>query len=378
MKASCMQENLARGLSIVGRAVAARTTLPVLSNVLLSTEGSRLKLASNNLEIGINHWINADIRQEGAITVPARMLASFVNTLPPERVDLEVSPRTQTLTVRCGRFKATFKGIDAQEFPATLFPEEGEATVSLPAEGLRQMINRVAFAAATDNAIRPALTGVLVEGGADHLTFAAADSYRLSVSTMPLEYGPETLTSVIIPARTLQELRRILGDAESVTVGLNQTHTQVFFRFGTTALVSQLIEGPFPDYKQIIPKTYKTRIVTDTANLLKAVRMASIFARDSRNICELQVEVDDNGRAEKMTLAAASSEFGDNTSELEANITGEPISIAFNVHYLVEAISVIDTPEVALETRDPTSPGVICPVGGTNFIHIIMPMIAER
>lgn len=373
MKVSCMQENLARGLAIVGRAVATRTTLPVLSNVLLSTEESRLKLSATNLEIGINTWIGAKVQQEGAVTVPARLLTEFVNSLPPDRVDLELITRTQTLNIRCGRFEANIKGIDAQEFPLILIPEEPEP-IQIPVEGLRRMIDRAVFAAATDES-RPVLTGVLAELSAEQLTFAAADSYRLSVCTMPLENGPETPTSVIIPARALQELRRILGDEETVTVLISPNRNQVFFRFGATDLVSQLVEGTFPDYKQIIPKEYKTRTVTSTADLLKAVRMASIFARDTANICRLQVVPNGNGGLGRLIVAATSTEYGDNTSELEASITGDPIHIAFNARYLLEALGVIDTPEVALETRDPSTPGVIRPVGDTSFVHIIMPML---
>ncbi len=376
MKVSCMQENLARGLSIVGRAVATRSTLPVLSNILISTEESRLKLSATNLEIGINCRVGAKVEREGATTIPARLLTDFVNSLPPERVDLELITRTQTLNIKCGRFEANIKGIDAQEFPLILIPEENDP-IQIQADSLRQMIDRVAFAAATDES-RPVLTGVLAELGAEKFTFAAADSYRLSVSSMPLTHGPEGQVSVIVPARALQELRRIVGEEEMVQVLVSPNRNQIFFRLESAELVSQLVEGTFPDYRQIIPTKHSTRTVAGTADLLKAVRMAAIFARDAANICHLQVVPNGEEGLGRLIIAATSSEYGDNVSELDVRVEGGSIEIAFNARYLQEALSAIDTAEVALETRDPSSPGVLRPVGGPEFVHIIMPMQVAR
>ncbi len=376
MKVSCMQENLARGLSVVGRAVATRSTLPVLSNIMLSTEESRLKLSATNLEIGINCWVGAKVEREGATTIPARLLSDFVSSLPPERVEMELIARTQTLNVKCGRFEANIKGIDAQEFPLILIPEEDDP-IRIQGDSLRQMVDRVAFAAATDES-RPVLTGVLAELDPDEFTFAAADSYRLSVSSMPLAEGPETPVSVIVPARALQELRRIIGDEETVQVLVSPNRNQIFFRLESAELVSQLVEGTFPDYKQIIPKGHNTRIEASTADLLKAVRMAAIFARDAANICHLQVVPNGDDGLGRLIIAATSSEYGDNVSELDVRVTGQSVEVAFNARYLQEALNAIDTAEVALEMRDPSSPGVLRPVGGPEFVHIIMPMQVAR
>lgn len=379
MKVSCLQENLAKGLSIVGRAVATRSTLPVLANILLATDDARLKLSATNLEISINCWIGAKITQEGATTVPARLLADFVNSLPAERLDMELIMRTQTLNLKCGRYEANIKGIDAQEFPIILVPEEDDRLRIAP-DLLREMIDQVAFAAATDES-RPVLTGVLVEATEDSLTFAAADGYRLSVRSASLEEGGSQPTSVIVPARALQELRRISGEAEEpVEMLISPSRNQVFFRLnddpqGRIDLVSQLVEGTFPDYRQIIPTMHNTRLVVNTDDFLKAVRMAFIFARDAANIVRLQVipngHEDGGGR---LIVSATSSEHGDNVSELDATIEGQPIEIAFNARYLIDALSVIHTAQVSLETRDPSSPGVLRPVGGGDLVHIIMPM----
>ncbi|NLX43869.1 MAG: DNA polymerase III subunit beta, partial [Chloroflexi bacterium] len=208
-------------------------------------------------------------------------------------------------------------------------------------------------------------------------TFAAADSYRLSVSSMGLESGPESPLSVIIPARALQEIRRISAEDE-VQVRVSPNRNQVFFHLDSVDVVSQLVEGVFPDYKQIIPQSYNTRTVVSTGEFLKAVRIAAIFARDAANICQLHVAPNGNGGYGRLIVSATSAEHGDNVSELDATIEGPPIDIAFNARYLQEALAVIDTSEVALETRDPSSPGVIKPVGGGDFTHIIMPMQVAR
>ena len=377
MKVSCLQENLAKGISIVNCAVATRSTLPVLSNILLSTDESRLKLAATNLEIGINCWIGAKVEQEGAITVPARLLTDFVGSLPPEQIDLELITRTQALNLKCGRFEANIKGIDAQQFPLILVPEEDDR-IRVDPDLLRQVVDQVAFAAATDES-RPVLTGVLAELSQDRLALAAADGYRLSVRSIGVEEGPQQPISVIIPARSLQELRRISGDEEKpVEMLVAANRNQVFFHLTDIDLVSQLIEGSFPDYKQIIPTTYNTKTVVNTAEFLAAVRMAFIFARESANIVRVQMAPDDDGGSGRLIISATSSEHGDNVGELDATIEGPPTEIAFNARYLIDALNVVDTAQVLLETRDPTSPGVMRPVGGGDFVHIIMPMHIAR
>ncbi|NLD71263.1 MAG: DNA polymerase III subunit beta [Chloroflexi bacterium] len=377
MKVSCLQENLAKGLSIVGRAVATRSTLPVLGNILISTDASRLKLSATNLEVGINCWVGAKVDQEGAITVPARLLADFVNSLPPERIDLNLITRTQTLNVKCGRYEANIKGIDAQEFPLILIPEE-DHRVRIDPGLLCEMIDQVAFAAATDES-RPVLTGVLAEVNADGLTFAAADGYRLSLRSVELADPPEEPMSAIIPARALQELRRISGDEqEPVEMLIAPSRNQVFFHLQNVDLVSQLVEGQFPDLKHTIPTSYKTRVTLATPDSLQAVRMAFIFARDAANVIRMQVVPGGEGDVGRLIVTATSPEHGDNVSEMDVTVEGDPIEVAFNARYLIDALNVIGTAQVSMELRDPTSPGVLRPVGGGDFVHVFMPMYTAR
>jgi DNA polymerase-3 subunit beta len=378
MKVSCLQENLAKGLSIVSRAVASRsTTLPVLSNILLSTDNSRLKLSATNLEIGINTWIGAKVEQDGAVTVPARTFADLVNTLPPERIDLELSVRTQTLHLQCGRTEANIKGIDAQEFPLIPTPE-GTGQILIEADNLAKMVNQVAFAAATDES-RPMLTGVLTKFDQDHVTMAAADGFRLSVRSTDLENRVAEPVEVLIPARALTELARIIGDQEDpVEITITPTRNQVLFHLTNTDLVAQLIDLQFPDYEQIIPKRHSTRTVADVTELLKAGRAANIFAREAANTARLHVVPGDELTPGQITVAARSDETGDNLAEIDATVEGEEIEIAFNIRYLLDVLSVVETPQVALETTTANSPGVIKPIGDSDFIHVIMPMHIGR
>lgn len=377
MKVSCLQENLAKGLSIVGRAVSPRSTLPVLGNVLLATDSGRLKLSATNLEIGIVCWIGAKVEREGAITVPARTFIDLINALPAERVDMELVERTQTLHLRAGRSESNIKGIDAQEFPIIPVPED-EDGIPVEPTVLRQAIEQVTFAAATDES-RPILTGVLTKFSESQLTLAAADGYRLSVRTIPLPARVLDPFSIIVPARALVELGRISGDQkDAIKVMVTPARNQVLFQLTDIVLVSQLIDGNFPDYRQIIPREWRTHTVVDTAAFLKACKTAQIFARDSAHIARLHIKPGTELTPGQLIVSATSAETGDDVSELDASVSGEEIEIAFNVRYLIDVLSVVGTPEVALDTTLPSSPGVIRPVGDDGFTHVVMPMHLGR
>lgn len=389
MKVSCLQENLAKGLNIVGRAVASRSTLPVLSNVLLVTDGDKLKLSANNFELGINCWVGAKVEEEGAITVPARLLAEFVNSLPPERIDMHLDEATQTLNLRCARFESNIKGIDANEFPAVTSATDEDIAIKLEPESLRTMIKQVVFAAATDES-RPVFTGVLLRFEDNVLTMVAADGFRLSVRTTALNQsvadaledagltgnGAGKSPSLIIPGRALLELSRISGEQEeAIDLIVTPSRRQILFHLQDIELVSQLIEGEFPDYNRIIPPGHTTRSVMDTANFLKAVKISHLFARDAANIVRLEIAPSgDELMNGKITMVATSAELGDNSAELDASIDGDSVEIAFNAKYLIDVLSILDSPQFALETSTSSSPGVFRPIGDDNFIHVIMPM----
>jgi DNA polymerase-3 subunit beta len=376
MRLSCLQENLNRGLGVVGRAVATRTTLPITNNVLLATDQSRLKLVATNLEIAISHWVGAKVEEEGAITVPARLLTEFISSLPSERVDLSLSSRTKTLEIKCARFEARISGVDAKDFPPIPKIEDGLAT-KVEVEAMRQGISQVIFAAASEES-RPVLTGVNAEFDGDVLTLAAADGFRLAVYRLPVTTPVSQRTEVIIPARTLAELNRLMADREEpVEITVNAAKSQVLFRLKNAELVSQLIQGGFPNYAQLIPQSCTTRAVVSVADFLRATKTASIFARDGSGIVRLTVSPGGELTPGKMTVSARSEEIGDNTGEIDAMVTGGEAKIAFNGKYLTDVLGVLHEAQVALETTNPSSPGVIKPVGVDNYVHVIMPMFVQ-
>jgi DNA polymerase-3 subunit beta len=380
MKITCLQENLAKGLSTVGRAVATRSTLPVLSNILLESDNGQLRLAATNLEIGVNCWIGAKVEEEGRITVPARLLTEFVNSLPPGQIEMELSDRTQTLNLKCARYEANIKGIDASEVPDVPTADSigGHNNLHLEADAFRTMIDQVVFAAATDES-RPILTGVLAKFHQGGLTLAAADGFRLSVSSADVGVDLDEMTSIIIPARALSELSRISAEQKDpVELIITPARNQILFHLTKTDLVSQLIEGNFPDYNQIIPKGHTTRTTLKTAELLKAVKVAFLFARDAANIIRFNIVPGDELTPGQIVITGTSAEFGDNVSEVDASIDGDTVEIAFNARYMIDALAVLGTPEVALETSTPSSPGVLRPVGGEDFLCVIMPMHITR
>lgn len=374
MKLTVLQENLKRGLATVSHAVAGKSTLPVLSNVLLATDGGRLKLAATNLEVGITHWIGAQVLEEGAITIPAKLLADVVGGLPNDKVTLTLDARTQTVKVECGRFVSNIKGIEADEFPTIPTISDRDPAVRMPPELLREAIDQVAFAAATDDS-RPVLAGVLVRLRDQRVILAAADGFRLATRTVQLSEPLAQSVEFIVPARALIELSRILGETEG-NVGITVTPGggQALFHTENTELVSRLIDGKFPDFERIIPQQYTTRTILDTAELTKAVKLASYFATASQNVVKLALAAGGQLEPGKLVISANAAEVGDNTGEIDALVGGEGGQIALNVKYLGDALSAIKTAQVALETQTSQSPGVFKPVGQEGYVHIIMPM----
>ena len=394
MRLSVLQENFSKGLSIVGRAVSSRSTLPVLGNILLSTDDNRLKLAATNLEVGVSCWLGAQVEDDGAITLPARLLTDWVNSMQPDRIDMEMVVRQMSMHLKCGRSESNIKGIDASEFP--LIPTaDGANALGLPAVTLRKIIDQVAFAAAdAKDTSRPALTGVLAKFEGDRLTLAATDGYRLSVRRTLLPAAAPADISIIIPARSLGEVSRISGEADPdrpVEITVAPARNQILFRlfgrgegdkgaFHQVDLVSQLIDAKFPDYHAIMPKGHNTRTVLDTAAFLRALKVASLFARDASDRVVFTITPGSDTLPGQITLKATSAEAGDNVSDLDALVEGVPIEVAFNARYMIEVLSVIDTPQVVLETTRSDRPGVFRPVGSgpEEFAHVIMPMQLQR
>ena len=367
MKLSVMQENLARGLSVVSRAVSNRS-LPVLTNVLLKTEDGGLKLTATNLEIGITYWVPGKIEVDGATSVPARLLTDLVNSLPGgEPIQLELADG-ETLHIRAGRFESNIKGIPAEDFPTV--QTAGERPITRVAQKiLRQALDETAFAAASDEA-RPILTGVLARFEGDQLTLAAADNYRIAVKTITV-LDPVEETSVVIPARALHELSRILADTDDpVSIVLAHSRNQLLFHLEGVDLVTRLIDGQYPNYQSVLPASHATRAVLDREELLRAVRPAALIAHESANIVKLGVGLDGDGAI----TVSANAEVGDHIGRVEAAIEGDGTTIAFNARFLADVLTNVDADQFALELNGPLSPGVFKPVGDDRYVHVVMPL----
>lgn len=385
MKGSVAQEKLAKGLNIVGRAVSSRTTMPVLGNILLEFGNGMLRLSATKWEIGINCWIPAEIEDDGAITVPARLLSEFVASLPPEKVELDLTTKTQSLGLTCGKFKSNIKGIDAFEFPIVggELPV-GCAEFDLSPKGLKQAIEQVVFAASTDEN-RPTLTGVEVVLHENYFKMAATDGYRLSVRKLGIETTVADKIIAVIPAKSLAEVSRISGDASedesirfALSAGRNQAIVEMIGKeskdgFLKVQIVSELIDARFPDYMRTVPTDWNTKAVIDTASLLKAAKIGLMFARDNANI--VRVKIDGTQGQEVLQLSASSAELGDNASDLAIEVEGEAIEIAFNAKYLIDYLSHVDTPHVVIELTQPTRPGMLYSPGKKDeSFHVLMPM----
>ena len=376
MRLSCLQENLSAGLSTVSRAVAVRTTLPITQNVLISTDQSRLKLSATNLEIAITTWIGAQVEEEGAITIPARLLGEFVDSLPQERIDLATSEQPMSASLECARFSAQINGIDAEDFPPIPTVESGVA-VKIDAAVLRDAITHVAFAAATEDS-RPVLTGIKVEISGDDFTFAAADGFRLAVYKGKLQEPATEDTNFIVPGRALQEVSRLISSqSQPVEFTVTPSKSQALFRLENIELVTQLIQGTFPNYSQLIPSSYDTRVVVNLQEFLRATRTAAIFARDGSGIVRVQMAGGSDGAEGSLSILSKAEEVGENQGEIDAKVEGGENRIAFNSKFLADVLGMLEVDEVALETTTPSSPGVLKPLGNDDYVHVVMPMFVQ-
>ena len=378
MKLTCLQENLSRALNTVGRAVATRTTLPITQNVLISTDQSKLKLTATNLEIAISTWMGADIEEEGSITIPARLLTEFVNSLPSERIEIASTEQPKGLDLQCARFNAHINGTDADEFPPVPSVDSG-VMAKMESKDLKKAISHVAFAAATEES-RPVLTGTKVDMSDQKVVFAAADGFRLAVYNADLAEAVSEETSFIVPARSLQEVNRAIGAQGSpIEFTVTPSKSQVLFRLDDIEIVSQLIQGTFPDYAQLIPQNYGARVIMKREDFLRVTRSASIFARDGSGIVRLEVS-NEEGEEARLKVSSRAEELGDNEGSVDAKIEGEnaETKIAFNSKYLSEVLDNLLEDEVALETTTSSSPGVIRPVDSDNeYLHVVMPMFVQ-
>ncbi len=374
MRVHIVKETLAYGLSIVSRAVATRATNPILEHVLLATEDERLRLAATDLELAITCLVEAQrVEEQGSAAVRAKHLADFVQTLSEDVVELSFDLATAQLFLTTGTAKARFKCMDVEEFPPLHLPDM-DGAVRMDPEVFREIVAQVAFAAAKEEA-RPVLTGVSIRSHNGRLAFAATDGFRLSVRWVDLEAGQAPGWDFILPARALREMDRIVAktDAEVAIFPLAQ-RKQVAFRSGTVDMLTQLIEGQYPNYEALIPTSFNTRVVVSRDLLLQACKQAQIFTRERFNEAVRLVIEPQEGGPGMVQVIAQDEELGGIERTVPAVVEGDPITLGFNVRFLREALEAMPTADVVMELIAPASPAVLKPVGREDFVHIIMPM----
>lgn len=376
MDVSSPQDLLQRTLAQVSRAVATKTTYPVLSNVLIDADGDVLKLAATNQEIGITSMIPAQVVEAGRVTVDARLLSEFVNTLPSEPVRLSMDPGRLTLKVKGAGADAEINGIDAEEFPVLPRVDSGAFTARVDPQVLREMISQVEFAAASDDS-RPVLAGVLVRLEDARITMAAADGFRLAVRDAELDSPVTDRLDIIVPARALRELARIVGErAEPIELMITPNRAQLVVHSGDTEFYSRLIDGTFPDFRQIIPREFATRLEVGRDEFLAAVRRAGFFARDNNDVVRLSAKSDADELAPgNLEVSATAAERGSSQSHVPAAINGPEGEIAFNSRYLIDMLSILRTGRVMIGMNGANQAGVVRPLESETYTYVIMPMV---
>lgn len=364
MQATVFQENFHKALSFVSKTVSTKTQLPVLSNILLEAGNGKLTLSATNLETSIVFWIGATVEKTGAITVPARLLTEIISSVSQEKINLSLEKNL--LRVSAGTSEMTLSGIDAKEFPT--LPSVGEkADMMLGREEFDRALSFVGIAASQDEG-RPLLTGVrLVEKGKG-IEMVATDGFRLSIKHLPKISGVGE--GVIIPARSFSEVLRLAEEekTENIEVFVNQERNQVVFLFPHAQLATRLIEGEYPAYQKIVPAAFLTTIAVGKEDLTKAVKLASIYAREAANIIKFNYEEKD------LLVSASSAQLGENKTTVSVQKEGEGGEIAFNARFLLDLLAVFPEEEIAIELNGPLSPGVFKPTKDDSFLHIIMPV----
>ena len=371
---SCVQPALKQALVRVNRAVTKPATLPIIENVVLRANASGLVLTATNLELTITDRLDAEVEEAGAITVPARMFDDIVGSWPAGPVMLELPSGSTVLSARCGRAKATLHGASVEDFPPTPEPQAG-VSVELGAAEFRAAIARVTVAAAADQS-RPVLTGVYLRFADNSFTMAAADGFRLAVERSPLPGAVESEVTALVPARTLNEVARLLRDREDpVEIVIDSGKGLARFRMGGLELLSSLVQGQFPQYESLIPRSFKTRVVLDKAQLVRAVRASAIFARWDSYMVQLDLVPAADGQGPQAKVSGQGDQIGDHQDlVVPEQLEGEEVQITFNSRYLQDALGSIPSDKLVLEVDNPGTPGLFRPTEGADYVHVVMPM----
>ena len=365
MWVTCSQASLLKGVQLASRAVSTRTTMPILSYILLETMKNGIRLTATDLEFAVQVDIDAEVRQGGQGTLPARILSEIVGNLPDATVEIKAEEDAHQVEITCDASNFEILGLPAGDFPA-LPKSDGNEIGAIDADMLRTMVSQTIFAVSADET-RPFLTGVYVTMDGPEVQFVATDGGRLALRKTVLASPAKQKAGVIVPAKTMQELMRALGSVNG-EVQLAMADSQLLFTVPGLRIYSRLISGQFPNYQQVIPKEFKQRIRVQTGRLLRAVRRVAITARDSANVVRMAA------KDKKLTITSNTPEVGKAREEVEVAADGDTIEAAFNARYLMDCLSNIDADELVFELTGPLSPGAIRPAGHSDYVYVLAPV----
>lgn len=375
MKISTLQENIKQGLLAVGHIAGKNINLPILNNVMIEAGEGKIKLITTNLEMGAVKTIRGKIEKEGSFTVDSKIFSDYISLLPNNKIEIEV--KDGGLVVKTEGYKTKIVGQEAKDFP--LIPSiDKNIFYNIDAEELKDSLSQVVFATATSES-RIELSGVLFSFGKDKLTLAATDSYRLAEKEIPVKTNndQEVEKNVIVPARTVQELVRVLSgmkdggiedDDKELKIYLSEN--QIMFSVGGMELISRLIEGQYPDYKQIFPQSSKTEIIINRSQIIRAAKASSLFSKTGVNDVGLDFSVDKN----KTIVSSTSSQTGESVAEIDSSIKGENNNVVINYRYFLDGLNNIDDENVKVAIVDPNTPCIIRPEKTKGYLYIIMPI----
>lgn len=369
MKLSLLQENFNLALGHVSRFVSVKAQLPILNNILLSTDSGRLKLSATNLDLGINYWIGAKIEEEGSITIPSHEITEFVSYLNPGKIDIKLN--NNLLNIKSTKSESDFATSPSTDFP-TLASINQKDTFEINVNEIIDTINQINFSAATDDS-RPVLTGILCCFTSNALIFVATDGFRLSLKEIKLKDpiklpgGKEKIT-LLIPAKTLTEVTKLAKTNSKIKVGTTSDEHQIVFVLEDLELVSSLLDGQYPEYQKIIPENFTTNIFVNKEELLQAIKLASVFASQSANVVKMNI------KNNSIEISANAPQLGKNKITLDARIEGEPLEIAFNFKFILDFLSATKGKELAIKLNEPLTPGLFSDLSDPAYTHIIMPV----
>ena len=373
MKLQILQENLAKALSVASRFTSNRSQLPILGNILLTAGKSKFSVSSTNLEVSVVIHIGAKVAEEGSISIPSKVIAELVGNLPKETLDL--NSQKEQLKISSPGFSSSLLGMDGSDFPKIPSSIQKEKSLTLPKEDFASGISQTIFATSLDET-RPVLTGVLFVLNKKLITFVATDGFRLSKKEIKVENieVPKAGGKIVIPKAILNEVVRIADDSNEIYFKFDEKEKQAVFGSDNIVISSRLIEGEYPDYEKIIPKSSLISIIIDKEEFLRAVKLAAVFARESANIVKIKI-VDDG-----ITVRAESSASGSQETKVEAKIESGNVNqesgfeISFNFKFLEDFIGSVKGEEIKMEFTTPDKAGVFLDTSTPDYLHLIMPV----